>query len=149
MSRYIDADWMVELLNRYKNAIYSIEDDETSKKICELVRKTIQSCAEIVEDIPTTRVEIPGEMAFRLLIKSLNAEFVCDEDTDYFVRNAENGEPAVYAMYDGHEKLVDDRGALFIALRNVAVCMFPNTGFRSADYIYGADVEPARQEGGI
>ena len=64
-------------------------------------------------------------------------DFVLDEDTDFSVEmDYETGESVVYATKDGNKELYDDRGNLFIALRNVAVNMFPNTAFRGADYIY-------------
>ena len=61
---------------------------------------------------------------------------VLDEDTEYFIKENEYGENAVYYINNGHDELYDDRGDLFIALRNVAVNMFPNLPFRSADFIY-------------
>ena len=63
-------------------------------------------------------------------------DFVLDEDTNYFVREGEFGENGVYVT-DGHDIKVDDRGDLFVALRNAAVNIVPNVGFRNADYIYG------------
>lgn len=42
----------------------------------------------------------------------------------------------VYYIKDGHDEVYDERGDLFIALRNVAVNMIPNLDFRSDDYIY-------------
>ena len=74
---------------------------------------------------------IPGDAVEVLSMAGL------DEDTDFFIKENEDGENAVYVMKDGKEECVDDRGDLFVALRNVAVCMFPNVLFRSASYIYG------------
>lgn len=62
--------------------------------------------------------------------------FVYDEDIEYFVKKNSKDENGVYIIKNGHDKLYDDRGDLFIALRNVAVNMFPNMSFRNADYIY-------------
>lgn len=45
-------------------------------------------------------------------------------------------ENCVYVIRNGHDELYDERGDLFVALRNVAVNMFPNLWFRSDDYIY-------------
>lgn len=73
---------------------------------------------------------------FYMLCDSLDMSFVCDEDTDYFIKKNEYGENAVYYINDGHDELMDDRGDLFVALRNVAVNMFPNVLYRSAEYIY-------------
>lgn len=74
--------------------------------------------------------------SFRILCKTLHMDFVLDEDTDYFVREGERGENGVYVK-NGHDIKIDDRGDLFVALRNVAVNIMPNIGFRNADYIYG------------
>lgn len=61
---------------------------------------------------------------------------VLDEDIKFIVKKNEDGENNLYAIKDGVEHHYDDRGDLFVALRNVAVNMFPNTSFRSDDYIY-------------
>lgn len=82
------------------------------------------------------QIDIDSAEAFRLLCKTLDMEFVLDEDTDYFVVKKEFGEEFVYLTRNGCDELIDERGQLFIALRNVAVSMFPNVLFRNADYIY-------------
>ena len=81
-------------------------------------------------------VNIDSYEAFRILCKTLYMDFVLDEDTEYFVHKNSDGELAVYKTVNGHDKCVDDRGSLFVALRNVAVNMYSNLLFRSADYIY-------------
>ena len=90
-------------------------------------------------DIKTTttqQVNIEPEEAFRVLCKTLNMEFVLNEDIDFFVRKDYYNENHVYYIKDGHDEEYDDRGDLFVALRNVAVNIFPNVLFRNADYIY-------------
>jgi hypothetical protein len=90
-------------------------------------------------DIKTTttqQVNIEPEEAFRVLCKTLNMEFVLNEDIDFFVRKDCYDENCVYYIKDGHDEEYDDRGDLFVALRNVAVNIFPNVLFRNADYIY-------------
>lgn len=82
------------------------------------------------------QINIESEEAFRILCETLHMDFVLDEDTEYFVHKDSNGNNCVYKTIRGHEKCVDDRGDLFVALRNVAVNMFLNLGYRSADYIY-------------
>lgn len=82
------------------------------------------------------KIDIESSEAFRILCKTLHMDFVLDEDTEFFVRKGYDGENHVYITKDGHDEEYDERGDLFVALRNVAVCMFPNTFFRSADYIY-------------
>ena len=90
-----------------------------------------------VEAKAVCQIDIDAGEAFRVLCKTLHMDFVLDEDTDFSVEmDYETGESVVYATKDGNKELYDDRGNLFIALRNVAVNMFPNTAFRGADYIY-------------
>lgn len=84
----------------------------------------------------TCQIEIEPEEAFRILCKTLNMNCVLNEDTDFFVRKNYYGENRVYHIIDGHYEEYDWRGDLFVALRNVAVNMFPNVDFRNADYIY-------------
>lgn len=84
----------------------------------------------------TGSVDIDEAEAFRILCKSLYMDFVLEEDEDFIVRKNEFDENVVCLVKDGKEELYDDRGDLFVALRNVAVNMFPNVYFRSADYIY-------------
>lgn len=81
-------------------------------------------------------IDIEANEAFKILCDTLYMSFVCDEDTEYFVRKNSKDENCVYAIKNGHDELYDDRGDLFVALRNVAVNMFPNISFRNADYIY-------------
>jgi len=82
------------------------------------------------------QIDIDEYEAFRLLCKTLNMEFVFKEEINFFVRKDEYGDNCVYYTKDGHDEIYDERGDLFVALRNVAVNMFPNVYFRSADYIY-------------
>ena len=81
-------------------------------------------------------IDIDSSEAFRILCKTLHMDFVLDEEIDFFVRNNDEEENCVYVIRNGHDELYDERGDLFVALRNVAVNMFPNLWFRSADYIY-------------
>ena len=81
-------------------------------------------------------IDIESDEAFIMLCKTLQMEYVLTEDIDFFVRKDSYGDNCVYYIRDGHDEMYDDRGDLFVALRNVAVNMFPNLSFRSADYIY-------------
>ena len=58
------------------------------------------------------------------------------KDIDFFVRKDSCGDNCVYYIRDGHDEIYDDRGDLFVALRNVAVNLFPNLEFRGEKYIY-------------
>lgn len=81
--------------------------------------------------------DIEPEEAFRILCKTLSMDFILNDDPDYFVAKDASGQNIVCKGTNGKVKIVDDRGDLFIALCNVAVNMFPNLDFRSANYIYG------------
>lgn len=87
-------------------------------------------------DIPDSAITISSEEAFRLLVKSLNMGFALDDDKDFFISKNNFGDNAVYFLHNGERRKVDDRGDLFVAIRNVAVQIFPNLPFRNAYYIY-------------
>ena len=89
-----------------------------------------------VETKAICQIDIDSHEAFRILCKTLHMNIVLDEDTNFFVLKDEYGDSSVYVTRNGHDECVDDRGDLFVALRNVAVNMFPNVDFRSAEYIY-------------
>ena len=82
------------------------------------------------------KIDIDPAEVFRLLCKALDMEFVLDEDTNYFVVKNDFDDVHVAYIKDGHDEYYDDRGNLFIALRNLAVEIFPNVGFRNDNYIY-------------
>ena len=82
------------------------------------------------------KVDIDAAEAFRILCKTLYMDFVLNEDIDFCVKKDVNRELAVYNKYSPYEKCYDSRGKLFIALRNVAVELFPDVSFRNDDYIY-------------
>lgn len=81
-------------------------------------------------------IDIESDEAFRILCQTLDMEFVLNEDIDFFVREDEYGDSCVYRIYGGCDDKYDEKGDLFVALRNVAVNIFPNVAFRNADYIY-------------
>ena len=83
------------------------------------------------------QIDIDSSEAFRILCETLDMNCVLDEDKKFIIRKNEDGENNLYFIKNGFERCYDERGDLFVALRNVAVNMFPNTSFRSADYIYG------------
>lgn len=85
------------------------------------------------------QIDIESSEAFRILCETLHMTSVLDEDTKFIIKKNEDGENNLYAIKDGVEHHYDDRGDLFVALRNVAVNMFPNTSFRSDDYIYNSE----------
>ena len=85
------------------------------------------------------KIDIDAEESFRLLCKTLDMDFVLDENTEFIVKKNEYDELCVYTLKDNKEKIFDDRGNLFVSLRNVAVNMFPNLSFRGDNYIYNND----------
>ena len=89
-----------------------------------------------VEAKSICQINIESYEAFKILCKTLHMEFVLDEDIDFFVMKDCCGENCVYYTKDGHDEIYDDRGDLFVALRNVAVNMFHDLSFENAEYIY-------------
>ena len=84
-------------------------------------------------NLPTNcEIHIEPEEAFRMLCQTLRMEMVLSENAEVCVKQDEYGDRCVYCRGEKY----DDRGDLFVALRNVAVNIFPNVAFRSADYIY-------------
>lgn len=77
-------------------------------------------------------IDIEPDEAFRILCKTLNMEFVLNEDIDFYLAEDKHGNICVCTQGD----IYDDRGCLFVALRNLAVTMFPNLSFRNASYIF-------------
>lgn len=86
----------------------------------------------IVDMKTNCKIDIEPEEAFRILCQTLKMDIVLLEDANVYVKKDEYGDNCVYSAYGKY----DDRGDLFVALRNVAVNMFPNVSFRSAEYIY-------------
>jgi hypothetical protein len=89
-----------------------------------------------IEAKTDVKIDVSSCQALRILCQTLDMEFVLNEDVDYFVRENCYGDNCVYYTKDGHDEVYDDRGDLFIALRNVVVNMYPNVSFRNAEYIY-------------
>lgn len=82
------------------------------------------------------QIDIDCDQAFIILCKTLGMDCVFNNTGDLRVKKDSDDELVVYRVEDGQDKIVDSRGALFVALSNVAVNMFPNLDFRGADYIY-------------
>ena len=76
--------------------------------------------------------------AFRILCKTLDMDFVYNDDRKFIIKKDEEEDTNfVYLVENGEETLYDERGDLFVALRNVAVNICPNVEFRGDSYIYG------------
>lgn len=82
------------------------------------------------------KIDIEPSEAFRVLCKTLEMDCVLDEDIDYFVTKNDFGDSYVCRTVDGHDEVIDSRGDLFLALRNLAVEIFPNVSFRRMVYEY-------------
>lgn len=81
----------------------------------------------------TTTFELRPEQALEMLCKTLHMDFAfTDDDSFYIKEDPMTGGLAVWR----DEKVYDDRADLFIAIRNLMVCMIPNLSFRSDDYIF-------------
>ena len=89
-----------------------------------------------VETKMNCSIDIDSSEAFRILCKTLNMDFFLDEDTKFLIEKSPEYESRIYTLKNGNKEEYDDRGDLFIALRNVAVNIFPNIAFRNDDYIY-------------
>lgn len=92
-----------------------------------------------VEVTTRTRVTIDvtdGE-AFYILCKAVDMPFILEEDFKYYPKRFDDENCVVcYLDEEGNERVIDDRGPLFIALCNVCVNMFPNVEFRGESFIY-------------
>lgn len=84
-------------------------------------------------------IDIDSSEAFEILCKTLDMECVLDEDKDFYVKKDEYGDTVVCLKVRGEETIYDERGNLFVALRNVAVNLFPNLFFRNENYIYNKE----------
>ena len=78
-------------------------------------------------------IDIEPDEAFRILCETLKMSSVLSEDDEFFVKQDERGKNSVYCTCKGYDKKWDDRGDLFIALRNVKKNMFSNLYFRDED----------------
>lgn len=93
----------------------------------------------IVDMKTSCKIDIEPKEAFRILCQTLRMDIVLAEDANVYVKKDEYGDNCVYCKCGTYDEKYDDRGDLFVALRNVAVNIFPNLSFRSADYIYKED----------
>lgn len=81
--------------------------------------------------------------ALRAFLKHSDMEFVLDQDSTFTIERTPFGGWAV--MRDG--ELFDDRGKLFVCLRNLLVVTIPDLKFRSDPYIFDFDKEFGNHEG--
>lgn len=87
-------------------------------------------------------IEVTSPEALRILCKTLDMGFIFDDDRRYYPRRVD--EETCYVCYkdnNGSERVMDERGDLFVALCNVCVNMFPNTDIRGEDFIYRYGLE--------
>lgn len=79
-------------------------------------------------------IDIDTTEAFELLLKTLHMEWIMNDINSISIQKDSDDVNKIFRVYDG--RLIDERGDLFIALRNVAVNLFPNLEFRNEPYIY-------------
>lgn len=80
----------------------------------------------------TITFDVEPELALEMLCKTLYMDFAfTDDDSFYIKEDPRTGELAVWC----DNKKYDDRAELFIAIRNLMVCIIPNLSFRRANYI--------------
>ncbi len=65
-------------------------------------------------------LDLEPDEAFRVLCKTLNMNCAAFEETEMFARKDDDGETRVYYKVQDRYEVFDDRGELFIALRNLA-----------------------------
>ena len=82
-----------------------------------------------VKGIAEVEVEIDYKQAFLTLCDTLDMKWAIDEESEFFIEE-EYGEKIVYKMSNNTSIRYDERGDLFIALRNLAKEIFPNVSFR-------------------
>lgn len=81
----------------------------------------------------TATFELRPEQALEMLCKTLYMDFAfTDDDSFYIKENPRTGELAVWC----DDRVYDDRAELFVAIRNLMVCIIPNLSFRNDDYIF-------------
>lgn len=82
--------------------------------------------------------EVTSTKALEILCETLHMKFALDEDEDFYIQKNSDGELSVYKKNKetGELELYDDRGNLFVSIRNLVVAMYPNVYFRSDNYIY-------------
>ena len=79
-------------------------------------------------------IDIDTTEAFELLLKTLHMEWIMNDINSISIQKDSDDVNKIFRVYDG--RLIDERGDLFVALRNVAVNLFPNLEFRNEPYIY-------------
>jgi hypothetical protein len=83
------------------------------------------------------QIDVDYPEAFEMLCKTLEMDCVLDEDRDFYVVRDDYGDSRVCYTENGCEHTYDDRGELFLALRNVAVQVFP--GFQATSVYIGEE----------
>lgn len=81
----------------------------------------------------TTTFELRPEQALEMLCKTLHMDFAFTDDDSFYIK--EDPMTGELAVWYGNE-MYDNRAELFIAIRNMMVCIIPNLSFRSDDYIF-------------
>jgi hypothetical protein len=71
-------------------------------------------------------VDIDYNQAFYALCQTLGMDWAIEERKHFVVEENDFGEKVVCVVVDGEKHIYDDRGELFLAIRNLAEAIFPN-----------------------
>lgn len=71
-------------------------------------------------------VDIDYNQAFHALCQTLGMAWVLEERKHFVVEEDDDGEKMVYVIENNEKRIYDDRGELFLAIRNLAEAIFPN-----------------------
>ena len=127
-------------VGRRKKKLDLIKEKIEYMKRNKLIQRTIERQFHRKEQdmVINFKHEITSSEALSILCQTLHMEWVLIEDKDFVVKNDSYGELIVYEKNykTGELKPYDDRGHLFVAIRNLIVQMYPNVEFRNEDYIY-------------
>ena len=83
-----------------------------------------------VEKKTIRQIDVDEYEAFKILCSKLDMDCVLDEDTDFIVTKDGFDSNTVCDLHDGVYNIYDDRGDLFIALRSVAIELFPDLALK-------------------
>ena len=71
-------------------------------------------------------VDIDHNQAFYALCQTLYMDWAIEEKKHFVVEEDDFGEKVVYVVENVEKRIYDDRGELFLAIRNLAEAIFPN-----------------------
>lgn len=81
----------------------------------------------------TITFDLEPKQVLEMFCKTLYMDFAFTDDDSFYIK--ENPRTGDLAVWYG-DRVYDDRAALFVAIRNLMVCIIPDLSFRRADYIF-------------